>query len=405
MKKTFKKHISYYLIQQKTAFYHIPKLLLCILCFALIFAGFSFAGSTLLYSSNERSTKVDIALVAEDDDPLIDLALTYINNLDSVDAVCNFFVTDRKTALTELANSNIYAMVTLPEDFIANIYNGLNTPAQILLQENAGADIILFETLANAAAYTLRTAQSGIYATIDILEEFELQSSRRTIINDLNKQYISFALKRSNLFNEEAVSATNTLSVATFYGACAAVFLLVISCIGCYSFCKDNTSQISILVNRYGIKFPMQVILQCFALSVCYLIIFLIPFLLYEFVILEETVFAVFFKALPLFFLLIFSICAFSLFLFKAASTPQTGILLLFALSIIMMFLSGGILPSAFLPTVVRYVGNRLPTAGWLNTAFCLATGEINLIYILPVAGFAILFILINSLISRLETR
>lgn len=396
---------SYYLIQQKTAFRHIPKLLLCILCFALLFAGFSFAGSKLLYNSDRQVKKVNIALVSEDDNPMVDLALKYVNNLDSVDSVCSFYVTDRENAYKALADNNVYAVAILPENFINDIMNGTNTPAEIILQENAGADIILFETLANAAAYALKTAQAGIYAGIDIIDKYELMDSRGKIVNDLNELYINLALRRALLFDEDTVSATNELSLATYFGASATVLLLLISCIGCSSFCKNNTHRISLLIKRHGIGEFAQVVLQCLALSVCYFVIFVIPFLLFEFLYLEEAVLNVLFKALPVFFILIFSICSFSLFLFRIAKTPQTGILLLFALSIVMMFFSGGILPTPFLPSFVRNIGSFLPSAQWLKTTFCLALCEINIMPVVLSFGFAALFLLLNYSFSRLENR
>lgn len=405
MKSSIKKHLSYYLMQQKTAFVHIPRLILCILCFAFLFACFSFAGSRLLYSSDRQINKVNIALVSEDDNPMISLALKYVNSLDSVDSICRFNVTDRETAFFNLENREVYAVVILPENFINDILCGINTPAEIILQENTGADIILFETLANAAAYALKTAQAGIYAGIDIINEFEIRGFRSKIVNDLNELYIKLALRRALLFEEDTVSATDGLSLTIYYGASAAVLLLIISCTGCSSFCKNNTQRMQLLVKRHGIGGFAQTTLQCLALSACYFIIFVIPFLLFEFLYSEGAAATILLKALPAFFILIFSICSFSLFLFRLAKTPQAGILLLFTISIIMMFFSGGILPTPFLPLFARNIGRFLPCFQWLQTAFCLALCEINAIPVILSLGFAATFLLLNYFIGRLENR
>ena len=405
MKDSLKKHLSYYLLQQKTAFVHIPRLILCILCFALLFAGFSFAGSRLLYSSDSQIKKVNIALVSEDDNPMVELALKYVNKLDSVNSICKFNITDRESAYKKLENKEVYAVVILPANFIDNILSGINTPAEIILQENAGADIILFETLANAAAYALKTAQAGIYAGIDIIDEYEIKGYRWQIVNDLNELYIKLALHRALLFDEDTVSATDELSLITYYGASAAVLLLIISCTGCSSFCKNNTLRMHLLIKRHGVGSFAQATLQCLALSICYFVIFVIPFLLFEFLYLKGAATTVLLKALPSFFILIFSICSFSLFLFRIAKTPQTGILLLFTLSIIMIFFSGGILPTPFLPSSVRNIGRFLPCFQWLRTAFCLALCEINAMPVILSLGFAAIFLLLNYFFSRLENR
>ena len=407
MKDTLKIYLSYYRLQQKTAFVYIPKLLLCILCFTLLFAGFSFAGSRLLYSNDKPIQRVNIALVAEDDNPLVELALQYVNNLDSVDSICSFEVTDKINALAKLADGSAYAVVILPENFINNILNGRNTPAEIIIKENAGSEIILFETLANAAAYALRTAQAGIYAGIEVIDSLgdELGASRRTIINDLNELYINLALRRALLFEEDTVSATDKLSLATYYGASAAVLLLIISCTGCSSFCKNNTHRMSLLIKRHGIGSFAQLLLQCLALSVCYFVIFVVPFFVFELFILQEAASVILFKALPSFFIVIFGISAFSLFLFRIAKTPQTGILLLFAISLVMMLFSGGILPMPFLPAAVGNIGRFLPSYQWLQTAFCLATGSYRLLPPILTGGFSLLFLAFNFLLDRLENR
>ena len=53
--------------------------------------------------------------------------------------------------------------------------------------------------------------------------------------------------------------------------------------------------------------------------------------------------------------------------------------LLLFALSFVMVFGSGGFIPSSFLPGFIRSLQHLIPTTGWIEVMGDLFTGRIRL--------------------------
>ncbi len=405
LKAKFRQFFAYYLVQQKTAFAYIPKLMLCMLCFAVLLAGFIFAGSKLLYKNESPVSKVKIALVAEDNNAMIDLAVHYIENMDSVESICEFFIMEYNEAYQKLRNGDVYAVVYLPPDFIKHILNGQNTPAQITLHPDSGADSILFETLASAAAYTLRTAQAGIYAGIDTAAHYNRNDSIKQITNDLNEEYINLALRRSRMFDLNEISATKSLSIADFYTSSAFILLLLLSGIGCSSFYKNNSRFLCKMITRHGINTATQIVIQGLAISVCYFTLFGIPYLFYSITMTDIDVAQLLLIFLPTLFTLIFSICEFVLLIFNISKNPQTGVLLLFFASIVMIFLSGGILPSVFLPETVQNISLFLPSGRWLDLSTALFSGEVNAEALIMSLGFAVIFILLNYYVNRTEKR
>lgn len=401
----FKQHISYLHIQIKNAFTHIPKLILCMLCFGVLLAGFAFAGSRLLYRSEALTLKVNIALVANDDNPLVNLAVLYIKNLESVENVCDFFLMSEADAMDSLEDGTVYAVVILPPGFINDILNGINTPARIILHPDSGADSILFETLAEAAAYTLRTAQAGIYAAIDTINLTGNYSLADDMTDSLNSRYISMALGRPALFKSTVLSATEEFTLVHFYGASAFVLLMLLTGIGCAAFCRNNTGFLTLLVKRSGIGLFAQAFWQTFGLTVCYFSVFAVLVLIYGLLSPSAGLFKTIFILLPALFLIIFSICSFSLLLFRAAKNPQTGILLLFMFSVILIFLSGGILPPAFLPQVIRRAGSVLPSTYWLKSVAALTLGRFRAFPVFISTCYSFAFILLNYLLCRTETK
>ena len=70
--------------------------------FTLILATFALAGSKLLYNEQATVAKVKIALVTEDSNPLVDLAIHYVGNMDSVESIREFHILDEAEAYKRL---------------------------------------------------------------------------------------------------------------------------------------------------------------------------------------------------------------------------------------------------------------------------------------------------------------
>ena len=66
--------------------------------------------------------------------------------------------------------------------------------------------------------------------------------------------------------------------------------------------------------------------------------------------------------------LLSFFVSAFSVFLHVITKSPSLAVLLQFVLSTAMLLLSGGIIPSAFLPKLIAGFGKLLPVAFLQNS-------------------------------------
>ena len=77
------------------------------------------------------------------------------------------------------------------------------------------------------------------------------------------------------------------------------------------------------------------------------------------------------------------------------------GILLLFLGTVILHFLSGGILPAVFLPQAVREISPFLPNRILIGCAGLLAEGSGEIFQWIPAAGLAMLFYLLTVGVRR----
>ncbi|MCI8896647.1 MAG: ABC transporter permease, partial [Lachnospiraceae bacterium] len=74
--------------------------------------------------------------------------------------------------------------------------------------------------------------------------------------------------------------------------------------------------------------------------------------------------------------LIVAAVSTFVYLLLSLAGSRASGILLVFVFTVGLMYLSGGLVPAAFLPEAVRTVGERLPAACLIQAAGGILTGQ-----------------------------
>jgi len=92
-------------------------------------------------------------------------------------------------------------------------------------------------------------------------------------------------------------------------------------------------------------------------------------------------------------FLLVFGIFSMILFIFQLANSQSLGVLLLFTLSTLMLFISGGFIPSSLLPEIVQKIGVFLPTTYFMKLCGEIMTNTATLGTCFINVGFSALFI------------
>lgn len=347
-----KRHLSFFFIQLKAAVLLLPGLCL-ILAFCLIFTfGILAAGSELLRQPEQ--IKLPVALVLPEDDAYAELAFSFLERMDSIRSTCTFERTDRETAFSLLKTGKVYAAILIPDSFIEHILNGTNSAATLILPKQGSLEAILFATLADAGASTLSTAQAGIYAIDDVLISYGKWDEIPKAEKELNKLYLSYALNRDRMFDTEAVSATDHLSLTDYYICSGIVLFLLLSGMAGYGCFRAESSGMRLLLGRQGISAVSVFLLKLSAVSIVYTI-FLFP--------LSVITGILPLSALGYFFLLVLSVQAILLLLSMLCPHAGNYYIITAALSVLCLFLSGAFIPSVFLPEAVRDLGNLLPTA------------------------------------------
>ncbi len=370
MKPSLKKYIIFLQLQTKAALLMLPKIFLCMLIFALLLVTAGF-GATKLLSNNQSLFFFKIAAALPEEDALVSTAFNIIANMDSLDGYCEFIETDIDTAREMLKNGEIYGIIEIPEGFVEDVLYGVNTPARVIIPDDTGMETMLFKAVLNAGSDTLAFVQSGIYAVMDTYDKYDISSEETNKANeDLNMEYIHFFFNRGTFFDKMVLSTTGNISLPGYYICSAILLLMLFTGMTLGSFIGLESSGLLTNLSRSHIKPAYIMLSKLMIISILYSIIFLSligagQHFISDIELFEDSLVEISFTNIILFFICTLSVVSFLQMCFSFGRNGIYAALLIFALNTIMAFVSGYILPGAYLPDTVAAIGNYLPTGIW----------------------------------------
>ncbi|MBO5208461.1 MAG: ABC transporter permease [Lachnospiraceae bacterium] len=399
----------------------LPGMLLEAILIVSILAGIAFGAGKLLYQ-DEPMIQITIGVVEEEENPMTDLMLQYIQSMESISETCQFRLMSKEEAFSLLQEQKLAAVLVLPNQLVEGILTGENTPVQVYFPENAGIESALLKELTDAGVGMLQVAQAEIYGIYDTAKEFGALENLSVLEADINQKNLAFALDRLAIFQTESVSATGGLTVVQYYIASGIILFLLLLGMACYPMMQPYTSVMSGQLSRQGIGVGKQ----CFGKWLCGFSSLVIGFagtIVCLIVIIgvagmwndslasaensglvstvssgsaseEISNYLVEFgwQQFGIILLIIACIATFVFFIFQLANSGVTAILALFFLSIVMMYCSGGFLPSVFLPEAIQNIGKILPTTYLIQAAGSLFVSSIDGVFAGGLLGYTIVF-------------
>lgn len=323
------------------------------------------------------AVRADIGVVVRDEDTITRMAFQYVENLESASQVCRFVRMSEDEGFRELEKGGIAALIVLPEQIVQGIMDGRNPSVDIFFPKNAGLEAMLLRELTESGSGLLRVAQAQIYGAYDTAVEYGIMEQLSVMEADIDTYNLAFALDRLALYDTEPVSATGRMSVPQYYAASGMVLFLLLSGMALYPVMRQEPAAFRRQLMRHGTGSAWQGFCQWIC---CFLCIMLVTCAVWIVGIiagaaapeLAEKVAVVIrsggayesaaMKA-GIFLLVLVTVSAYTCLLYSIAGSRTGSILLIFLLSVVMVYLSGGLVPSVFLPQAVQAVGERLPTA------------------------------------------
>jgi ABC-2 type transport system permease protein len=368
----------WFVTEWKRAVAQLPVLLKRLVIFVIacvVLMGLTMFGTRQIWSGNNtQKTTVRIGYVAPED-MLTKLAVSYVEQLESVKSWCSLEKTTVDKGMALLENGALTALLILPDDLVNEILTGSNAPVTVYLPESVDASITnskVFEELANAGVGMLQTAQAEIYAAETLAGEAGVKNLLEEMYYDINRFNLSIALTRESLWENISLSVTGNHTYAVYYGSAFFAIYLLVAALFIGNFCKRNHLQQFMAWRRLGVPFAWQLASQWSALLLLMALVGVLPFCLLLYPPFAELLSVVFTPqmAVAVFFVLALS-AMYALMVYQYVGEHQRAVLVLGLLALAQGYAAGCIIPSVLLPQGIAAVGAFVPAA-YLKAAFTM---------------------------------
>ena len=368
--------MRYLYTEIRKAVYMFPRMLLqAILLMALI--GMIAFCAVKTMDREPLAVRADIGVVAREDDRVTRMALQSVENLESASQVCHFIQMPEEEGFLALEKGEIAALVVLPERIVQGIMDGRNPTVDIFFPKNAGLEAMLLRELTESGAGLLRVAQAQIYGAYDTAAAYGMMEQLSVMETDIDSYNLAFALDRLAVYDTETVSATGQMSVLQYYAASGAVLFLLLSGMALYPVMRREPLAFRRQLARQGTGGIWQGCCQWMSGFVCMELLICVLWLLWKAagVMAPEAVGKItealvgrgsagsMGMKIGMFLLVTVTVSTYIYLLYSMAGSRTGSILLICLISVVMVYLSGGLIPSVFLSETVQKVGEKLPTA------------------------------------------
>ncbi|MBQ4282297.1 MAG: ABC transporter permease [Lachnospira sp.] len=441
--KKIKKHRMLFALQMKAAFMALPKIMAGMLVFAVLMVIMAIALVKVTESTDDKANVMKVGVVypqseeSKEENMYIEQAFGMLENVDAVKEACTFVnYYSEENALQDMKASNINAVIVLPEKFISSILYGENTPARIVFpSSDVNNSSVVFREILRSAASDLSSAQAGIYAVDDTISELGGSDKDRENANTyMNLRYIAYVIDREAYYEVVDVNGDRASSAVQFYTATGMLLFLLMGGITCVELLKSEGRVLNVALKRFGVTPGANHIYKVLGVSTVFWTVISVVYALVSLMVVRFPVVA---KAVTVvgsiketvvnsdgskkliiqyndaaltdvllgvcaLAVLMLAVFSFAGVIFRIAGKSVSGVILLFLLSVVMMFCAGCFMPISMLPSVVGKIGTITPIRYMFDMCNQILTGSVELLTVGINALFAVAFM---GIVAFMENR
>ncbi|WP_411954988.1 ABC transporter permease [Alkalibacillus sp. S2W] len=341
--------IWHYLIWEWKRVLKSPILCLTVLLFPLLIL--SVVGLIIYHTAQSEIDDVELVVIDEDDTFETN---ALIEQLASDDSLNDYITFQKETGAVEsyLNNENVAAVLHVPEGFTEQLRQGHNQPINVHLNQGQPFSSRLAQLLLESGEDYITAAQSGVNTVL----HFSDVHDRQVLIQDMTLHFTWLTLGRNQLFDEQYLSDHSVLSwQEQGYIAMKASVLLMMFLFFVLVF---RPRHFQIVQNRFRLlgftSFKQGISQALFYSSFMFL---------YIVVLVGITTLRMDFNPIyvSIQWLLIMMIMVFIYLIVEKIWRTATVVLMLSAsFNIILLVMSGVLLPAAYLPSYLRVEGLQI---------------------------------------------
>jgi hypothetical protein len=363
-----------------------------------------FTGSKILYKTDAPTKARVLFVYSGENENYVDMALAYLKNMTSSQASLDILNRpDKDEALKELSEGKADAVICFSDDVLQGIMQDKNIPAEVYIRSEDKTSSFFFKEMLSSGVSLLSSAQASEMAAAYILTSKGKESDIQESLMQIDLIDYSYAENRNDIFKTsvlipgtEAALDTNNgftdkLTFIYYLNSGFILFISFLSVCFCHALRKDDIAYMDCLKSD-GININLYCFCRFCGGSVVFtLIATVLELLLFN---LSGIGFHPGYLASVLL-LSLYSIASCLLLTHITSSVPAAVMIKLFT-ECIFMFVSGGIVPSAFLPGGIKALSRILPHRYLLEGMIDMSLGlDLRLSHLIPMIIYTILFYLV----------
>lgn len=342
----------------------LPATVLYTLLFLLVSLIVIKNGEQLFFNANSYE-RVPVGLVMATDSEYGDFGLKLIEDMKSFRETLD--IKEMATAeegYKALEENTITALIVIPDDFVGGIINGKNDqPVRIIFHNNDTLEEHIINDLLLSGADMLGTSQSIEYTIRAVGRQLPIdQEEVEKFAGDVGHGNLTYVLARDNLFETKSFDDLTGLPLTSQLAGSYTLLVLCMLCFILTTFYQGRKSAYVIRQRGCGLKkggiLFSEWISTVFLLYAAFLIIF--AGLLIAGIGPKLT-------ALILILPILMVIGGFILLLAYSARNPVYSNLIILIGIILLMYLSGGLIPQEFLPKFLQELSTYNPISAMIR--------------------------------------
>ncbi|MBQ7264972.1 MAG: ABC transporter permease [Firmicutes bacterium] len=331
-----------------------------------------------------------------------ELIFSLVNGMDSVSQVCRVESLSYEEADKGFKEDKYIAVVYLSDNFVRDVYNGVNTTVKIRLKNSAmGTEI--FKELVESGVSMIDTTEASVYAASDENLGIETKMSQRDIQKLLTGKFFDAIFTRSSFYKNEEMKGYDNMTKNEFYFLGALMSLLLVFILNFSGTYEDKTRAVTEnftfkKVGSLGIN-TVKVLVRGFYL---YVFLWLVLFLFVKIASIQgkdniqlQRFLLNFNIKYILFILPVLSLTAFFHLIYTFFENKSNGETVVFFLIVVLLVGGGLFIPKTQMPALVAKVSDFLPISVWKegikNGLYNTFDGK-NMLYQGLIALFALIF-------------
>lgn len=288
-----------------------------------------------------------------------------LSNMNDVSRYCRVSAMEYDEAMDCLERGEVTAILVLPEGFVQGVMDGSNPDLELIVSSDRPLESLLTLWIGQSASDLLTSVQTGIYTVLEIYQQNPPENlSYNDVVLRINMRYVNWTLNRQDMFRLSTIDLTGQLPVEIHYGLSILCFL-ALSTAPLFTAVYDRkwiTAQRRFLAVGRGMLHGWFA-----SFSACWLVMFLLLTAGQLLICGGNPAVMIGCGALCALFCAAFiSLCC-----LVTSGMGSCGVFT-FACTLVMLFLSGGILPAVLLPATLHSCLDASPIT-WMRSVLALS--------------------------------